>query len=147
MTHRLQLKKSRKKIPIFGCALINHFVMAWWLCCCIDTCKQRLRFLKAMGILRCLVRVTANSNNLFSEGLPADHTGLVASCIFDPRSQEALEEVGQCWLHHCRGEILTGQMKMSWFGWLHLRRSSGHVMNHTNIQQDKILLTPHFSLK
>jgi len=28
MTHRLQLKKSRQKIRIFSCALINDFVMA-----------------------------------------------------------------------------------------------------------------------
>lgn len=28
MTHKLQLKKSRKKICIFSCALINRFVTA-----------------------------------------------------------------------------------------------------------------------
>lgn len=47
----------------------------------------------------CLVKVIAKSDDLFSEGLPVDYSGLVTSHIFDPQSQEALEYVGWCWLH------------------------------------------------
>lgn len=43
-----------------------------------------------MGIFGSLVKVTANFDHLFSEGLPVDHLGLVASRIFDPQSREPL---------------------------------------------------------
>ena len=55
-----------------------------------------------MGIFGCLVKAIANSAHPFSEGLPVDDSGLVASHIFDPWSQEALEDAGERWLPHHR---------------------------------------------
>lgn len=86
ITDRLQFRKSRKKIPIFSCALINEV-------------KAKTRIFEGHRGFGCLVKVIASSDCLSSEGLPADHSGLKASHIFDPCSQEDLEDIGWCSLH------------------------------------------------
>lgn len=61
--------------------------------------KAKTRIFEITGILGCLVKVIANWP---SEELPVGKWGFVASCIFGPRSNEALEGAGWLWLHHFR---------------------------------------------
>lgn len=103
MTHRGQRRKSRKRIPIFRHALINHFealTLHWQV-------KAKTRgFCRSWGFWG----VWLKRFNFPSEELPGGYWGFVASWIFGPWSHEALEGAGRLWLLHFRASCVLAPL-------------------------------------